>query len=215
MHVLTDGRDVEDGTSVQFITQLVEDLQELEKEHGCDAKVASGGGRMKVTMDRYEVGAIRVMCILEGGLFDCRRGLKRVIFPWCLSGLNYLMRIVTRTSTYSHGLALILHHLVRSQSDWDIVKRGWQAHVLGKAPNKFRDPVEAINTLRVSAEPVAFRADQQQLLQCARMGVVSKQALPCQLQYSLTAQQERAGLRWCMKWSWRTGQGSPARAVLS
>lgn len=37
-----------------------------------------------------------------------------------------------------------------TQADWDIVKKGWDAHVLGEAPNKFTDPVEAVSTLRVS-----------------------------------------------------------------
>jgi hypothetical protein len=35
------------------------------------------------------------------------------------------------------------------QSDWSIVKRGWEAHVLGEAPHKFTDPVEAVETLKV------------------------------------------------------------------
>jgi hypothetical protein len=38
----------------------------------------------------------------------------------------------------------------RLQADWNIVKRGWDAHVLGKAPFKFTDPVDAIKSLRVS-----------------------------------------------------------------
>lgn len=51
-----DGRDVPDGSSVQFTQSLKDDLQAMEKEHpGLDAKIASGGGRMSVTMDRYEV----------------------------------------------------------------------------------------------------------------------------------------------------------------
>lgn len=54
VHVLTDGRDVPDGSSVQFVQDLEKDLAKL-SEMGCDAKIASGGGRMKVTMDRYEV----------------------------------------------------------------------------------------------------------------------------------------------------------------
>ncbi len=37
------------------------------------------------------------------------------------------------------------------QADWNIVKRGWEAHVLGKAPNTFKDAVTAIKTLRVRA----------------------------------------------------------------
>lgn len=58
VHTLTDGRDVEDGTSVQFVARLKDDLQAIMKDHPkVDAKVASGGGRMRVTMDRYEVAA--------------------------------------------------------------------------------------------------------------------------------------------------------------
>lgn len=35
-----------------------------------------------------------------------------------------------------------------TQSDWNVVKRGWEAHVLGEALNKFKDPVDAIKTLK-------------------------------------------------------------------
>lgn len=54
VHILTDGRDVLDGSSVGFVETLENDLQKL-REKGIDAKIASGGGRMHVTMDRYEV----------------------------------------------------------------------------------------------------------------------------------------------------------------
>lgn len=67
--LLQDGRDVPDGTSVQFVEQLGNYLAELEKS-GCDAKIASGGGRMGVTMDRYEVdlhNLIRILFLL----FNC------------------------------------------------------------------------------------------------------------------------------------------------
>ena len=84
VHVLTDGRDVPDNSCHEYMATLVADLAKLE---GCDAKVASGGGRMKVTMDRYE-------------------------------------------------------------ADWAMVERGWKAHVLGDAPNKFTDPVEALKKLK-------------------------------------------------------------------
>ncbi|RCV08310.1 hypothetical protein SETIT_1G315800v2 [Setaria italica] len=62
------------------------------REKGVDARIASGGGRMYVTMDRYE-------------------------------------------------------------NDWDVVKRGWDAQVLGEAPYKFKSALEAVKTLR--AEPNA------------------------------------------------------------
>ncbi|CAI9783619.1 unnamed protein product [Fraxinus pennsylvanica] len=86
VHVLTDGRDVLDGTSVGFVETLENDLSKL-REKGVDAQIASGGGRMQVTMDRYE-------------------------------------------------------------NDWDVVKRGWDAQVLGEAPHKFKSAVEAVKKLR-------------------------------------------------------------------
>lgn len=54
VHILTDGRDVLDGSSVGFVETLEQDLSAL-REKGVDAQIASGGGRMYVTMDRYEV----------------------------------------------------------------------------------------------------------------------------------------------------------------
>ncbi|KAF3793882.1 2-3-bisphosphoglycerate-independent phosphoglycerate mutase [Nymphaea thermarum] len=86
VHVLTDGRDVLDGSSIGFVETLESDLAKL-REKGVDAQIASGGGRMYVTMDRYE-------------------------------------------------------------NDWDVVKRGWDAQVLGEAPFKFRNAVEAVKKLR-------------------------------------------------------------------
>ena len=34
------------------------------------------------------------------------------------------------------------------QNDWEVVKRGWDAQVLGEAPFKFRNAVEAVKQLR-------------------------------------------------------------------
>ncbi|CAD7698005.1 unnamed protein product [Ostreobium quekettii] len=97
MHILTDGRDVPDGSSVGFVQQLEGELSGLARDHGVDGKIASGGGRMYVTMDRYE-------------------------------------------------------------ADWGIVKRGWDAHVLGRAPNRFKDAVEAVKTLK--GEGASAKSDQ-------------------------------------------------------
>eukprot|EP00798_Chlamydomonas_sp_ICE-L_P012627 gene12627-15857_t len=55
VHILTDGRDVPDGSSKKYVASLEKCLEECRAE-GCDALIASGGGRMQVTMDRYEVG---------------------------------------------------------------------------------------------------------------------------------------------------------------
>ena len=36
----------------------------------------------------------------------------------------------------------------RYEADWPMVERGWKAHVLGEAPNKFTDPIEALKKLK-------------------------------------------------------------------
>ncbi|KAG2502044.1 hypothetical protein HYH03_000538 [Edaphochlamys debaryana] len=90
VHILTDGRDVPDGSSIKFVEELEAEMAAL-REKGCDIAIASGGGRMKVTMDRYE-------------------------------------------------------------ADWAMVKAGWDAHVLGKAPHQFTDAKTAVTTLRGTDE---------------------------------------------------------------
>ena len=85
IHILLDGRDVGERTALQYIEPTQMRLEKIRKEWGMDYSIASGGGRMKVTMDRYN-------------------------------------------------------------ADWTIVKRGWEAHVLGKG-RYFRSAVEAVTTL--------------------------------------------------------------------
>jgi 2,3-bisphosphoglycerate-independent phosphoglycerate mutase len=53
VHVLTDGRDVPGRSALGYIDALEAKLGEL-REAGLDYRIASGGGRMLVTMDRYE-----------------------------------------------------------------------------------------------------------------------------------------------------------------
>jgi len=99
VHALADGRDVPDGSSLDFFAQLQTDLAAM-SSLGCDARIASGGGRMVVSMDRYE-------------------------------------------------------------ADWEMVERGWRAHVLGKAPHTFTDAVEAVRTLRGAEDaPGGLTTDQ-------------------------------------------------------
>ena len=52
-HILLDGRDVPATSALEYVGQLEDVLKELNTE-GCDYAIASGGGRMTVTMDRYE-----------------------------------------------------------------------------------------------------------------------------------------------------------------
>ncbi len=52
-HILLDGRDVPATSALEYVEQLENVCSEL-NTHGCDYAIASGGGRMAVTMDRYE-----------------------------------------------------------------------------------------------------------------------------------------------------------------
>ncbi len=83
LHVLLDGRDVYEKSAPQYLEKTEMLLQELNSQ-GLDYRIASGGGRMVTTMDRYN-------------------------------------------------------------ADWTIVKRGWDAHVLGKG-RPFKSAGQAIAT---------------------------------------------------------------------
>ncbi|MCI0514371.1 2,3-bisphosphoglycerate-independent phosphoglycerate mutase [candidate division KSB1 bacterium] len=72
LHPLLDGRDVPEKSALDYLLPFEQKLTQL-RAQGIDIKIASGGGRMNVTMDRYN-------------------------------------------------------------ANWEIVKRGWDAHVLGKGP---------------------------------------------------------------------------------
>ncbi len=53
IHALLDGRDVPETSALTYVDQLEACLDEL-RDDSFDCLVASGGGRMKITMDRYE-----------------------------------------------------------------------------------------------------------------------------------------------------------------
>jgi 2,3-bisphosphoglycerate-independent phosphoglycerate mutase len=84
LHSLLDGRDVGERSALEYVVPMEQRLGKISGKKGLDYCIASGGGRMKVTMDRYN-------------------------------------------------------------ADWSIVKRGWEAHVLGKG-RSFRSAEEAVRT---------------------------------------------------------------------
>lgn len=53
VHVLTDGRDVPGRSALVYVDRLEATLARL-RDAGFDYRIASGGGRMHITMDRYE-----------------------------------------------------------------------------------------------------------------------------------------------------------------
>ena len=54
VHILLDGRDVSETSALLYIERLETVLSEINQNAGYDYRIASGGGRMTTTMDRYE-----------------------------------------------------------------------------------------------------------------------------------------------------------------
>ncbi len=84
IHALLDGRDVFQKSALLYLEKTEALLSSINQQSGYSYRMASGGGRMTTTMDRYH-------------------------------------------------------------ADWAIVKRGWDAHVLGKA-RRFKSAGEAVST---------------------------------------------------------------------
>ena len=53
VHILLDGRDVPATSALEYVDQLENTLAEL-NDASFDGRIASGGGRMQITMDRYQ-----------------------------------------------------------------------------------------------------------------------------------------------------------------
>jgi 2,3-bisphosphoglycerate-independent phosphoglycerate mutase len=53
IHTLLDGRDVDEKSALRYVGPLEEKLAAISSREDFDYRIASGGGRMNVTMDRY------------------------------------------------------------------------------------------------------------------------------------------------------------------
>lgn len=54
LHILLDGRDVPVRSALTYIESTEAVLDEINQQFSADYRIASGGGRMRITMDRYE-----------------------------------------------------------------------------------------------------------------------------------------------------------------
>jgi 2,3-bisphosphoglycerate-independent phosphoglycerate mutase len=54
IHILLDGRDVPPTSALDYVERLETFLTGIKKDRKIDFAIASGGGRMKITMDRYQ-----------------------------------------------------------------------------------------------------------------------------------------------------------------
>ncbi len=53
IHALLDGRDVPETSALDYVVPFEAFLQDISRD-GFDARIASGGGRQTITMDRYD-----------------------------------------------------------------------------------------------------------------------------------------------------------------
>ncbi len=53
IHEPTDGRDVPPTSALEYVDRIEALLAALNSDGHADFRIASGGGRMKITMDRY------------------------------------------------------------------------------------------------------------------------------------------------------------------
>lgn len=54
LHILLDGRDVDARSALRYIEQTEAIISTINSTHNANFRIASGGGRMQITMDRYE-----------------------------------------------------------------------------------------------------------------------------------------------------------------
>jgi 2,3-bisphosphoglycerate-independent phosphoglycerate mutase len=78
VHALADGRDVDPVTYHVYLERLESVLSEL-RAAGCDAFIASGGGRMAITMDRYNANWEMVRRGWETHVLGRGRGFRSAI----------------------------------------------------------------------------------------------------------------------------------------
>ena len=79
VHILLDGRDVPPTSALEYVDRFEDFLAALKKDSEIDFAIASGGGRMQITMDRYQAnwGMVergwKTHVLGEGRTFDSAR----------------------------------------------------------------------------------------------------------------------------------------------
>ena len=100
--------------------------------------------------DGHTTGAVGSVCVAHGLVEATPRKTARAR-PRSVPGL----------ASMHASRAVPATRAARAQADWSIVERGYQAHILGEAPNTYTDAVEAIQDLRAkSGDPENPVSDQ-------------------------------------------------------
>ena len=100
VHALLDGRDVSEKSAEIYIERLESILSSL-REKGCDAMVASGGGRMHLTMDRYNAD----WPMVERGWAIHVKG-KGPLFPSISAAISHYRKDPSITDQYIPGFCI-------------------------------------------------------------------------------------------------------------
>lgn len=96
LHLLLDGRDTPYRSALGYLETTETLLEELNAEHQVDYRVASGGGRMSITMDRYDADwpmverGYRCHCYGEGQKFNSAKEAIETMYAQSTSGDQYL-----------------------------------------------------------------------------------------------------------------------------
>ncbi|MFK7824683.1 MAG: 2,3-bisphosphoglycerate-independent phosphoglycerate mutase [Oligoflexales bacterium] len=115
VHVLLDGRDVSEKSAEVYAERLENTLASL-REQGCDAYVASGGGRMHMTMDRYNAD----WQMVERGWAVHVQG-KGPLFLNLSAAINHYRKDPSITDQYIPGFCIGEHQAIGTMKDGDSV----------------------------------------------------------------------------------------------
>jgi 2,3-bisphosphoglycerate-independent phosphoglycerate mutase len=101
VHPLLDGRDVPPRSAFEYVNPLEALLKKIRDEKGFDYVIASGGGRMNVTMDRYEAD----WSIVKRG-WDAHVNGIGPTFKSCTDAINHAYNVENVDDQY-HGAFVI------------------------------------------------------------------------------------------------------------
>ena len=152
VHILLDGRDVPETSALQYVDQLENVLNELNDGnfHAC---IASGGGRMSITMDRYEADwsmvekGWHIHVMGDGRCFDSARQAIETLRAEGGYTDQYLPGFVIAkdgapVGTIDDGDSVILYNFrgdraVEISKAFDYMNKGFDAFEMPKKPNVY------------------------------------------------------------------------------
>ncbi|KAL6609768.1 hypothetical protein ACP70R_039737 [Stipagrostis hirtigluma subsp. patula] len=98
------------------------------------------GKGFKYIKECFDHGTLRLIGLLsDGGVHSRLDQLQKDLLQLSEKGVD------ARIESGGRRMYVTMN---RYENDWDVVKRGWDAQVLGEAPHKFQSVVQAVKALR-------------------------------------------------------------------